>query len=118
MQWGNSMEQIFQDRDTSLKKNIESGFIDVCVDVTALRSMVMNNDPGNIDAIFSEFRRDFDGFFTMSSDNKKIDKELVIRVDTWLNTRFGALTPRIIKDGIKLFTEYKSELFKQDIIKY
>ena len=112
------MEPIYQDRDTSLKKNIESGFIDVCIDVTALRSMIMNDEPGNIDAVFAEFRQDFDGFFTMSSDNKKIDKELVGRVDTWLNTRFGALTPRIIKKGIKLFMEYKSELFKQDIIKY
>jgi len=112
------MEQIYQDRDTSLKKNIESCFIDVCIDVTDLTPMITDDEPGNIDAVFSEFRSDFYRLFIMSSDNKKIDKELVGRVDSWLNTRFGALTPRIIKDGIKLFMEYKSELFKQDIIKY
>lgn len=112
------MEQIYQDRNTSLKKNIELGFIDVCTDVIELRGMIMSNEPGNIDVTFADFRRDFDGFFTMSSDNKKIDKQLSGRIDKWLNTKVGVLTPRIIKEGIKLFTEYKSELFKQDIIKY
>lgn len=112
------MEQLSPDRETSLKKNIEVKFMEVCFDVTLLRSIVMNGGNGNVEYVFSTFRNDFDSFFSMSSDNKKIDKELVVEINVWLNKINRGLTLGMVKNGINLFTRYKSELFKQDIIKY
>lgn len=112
------MDTFTQDNYTSLKKNIELRFVYLCDDVTQLRSVVFNHTPGNIEFIFAKFRNDFDSVFTMSSNNKKLDKELVKTVNTWLNKNITSLKGSDVRYALDLFNLYKAELFKHEIIKY
>lgn len=110
------MESITEDSNTTLKKRIEGAFL-ICVsNMTTLKSMMYNRKVGNIYKVFDEFKESFDQLFSMSSDNDKLNKEIVKDANDWLN-KPTPCTPKIVVEGLDLFSKYKSELFKQNIIK-
>ena len=107
---------ISQEYDTSLKGNIEVVFLMCCKNVAVLRTYLTTRRPGYSLPTFREFKENFDLLFTASSNKKELNKDIIEQVKSWLNLRTNE-TPVDIRKGISLFEEYKTELFKQNILK-
>ena len=108
---------IAQDTKTTLKDEIESSFIQTSSKSSLLRSIMYNKKVGNIFIVFEDFRENFDFLFSISSDNSKINDKIRKEIEVWLN-RPTPTAKNTAVEGLRLFSEYKAELFKQAIIKY
>lgn len=108
---------INQDIKTTLKDEIEASFIQTSSKSSLLRSIMYNKKIGNIFIVFEDFRENFDFLFSISSDNSKINDKLRKEINVWLN-RPTPTGKKTAVEGLRLFSEYKAELFKQAIIKY
>lgn len=103
--------------DTNIKSHIEVEFIDISRNyVPTLRAFMTTPIPGNPVGVFNEFRKRFDALFTLSSNKKELKQETVEEVRSWLNTK-SQCTDTDIRNGIWLFEEYKTELFKHNVIR-
>jgi len=108
---------ISEDIKTPLKGRIETSFISTSDKSSLLRSIVYNGKVGNVYTIFEDFRENFDFLFSISSDNTKINDEIRTEINLWFN-KPTPTNPNSITEGLRLFSKYKAELFKQGIIKY
>lgn len=103
--------------DTNIKSHIEVEFIDISRNyVPTLRAFMTTPIPGNPIVVFNEFRKRFDALFTLSCNKKELKPDIVEDVRKWLNTK-SQCTDTDIRDGIRLFEEYKTELFKHNVIR-
>ena len=98
------MENISEDKNTTLKKRIEGSFLICVFNMTLLKSMLYTQKVGNIYKVFDDFKESFDELFSMSSDNDKLNKDILNNTTVWLNQPTPC-TPASVKTGIKLFTE-------------
>lgn len=108
--------QISPEYDTSLKRNIEAVFLGCCSDVAVLRTYLTTAKPGYSLPTFRNFKERFDLLYTASCNKKDLDKEIVGKVKEWLNQKNNEQR-NDIAIGIALFEDYKTELFKQNILK-
>ena len=102
--------------DTSLKRNIEVVFLSICLDVSFLRVYFTTKAPGAVYPRFRQFKEGFDYLFTLSSNKKELNQDIVKRAKEWLD-KPSKESKESVFTGIKLFEEYKAELFKQNILK-
>jgi len=81
----------------------------------SLRILLNSNMPGNIVNTFEQFKLHFDCLFTLSSDRKGLNKDTVKKTKDWIHTRHK---PKLsdMRAGLELFDEYKTELFKTNVI--
>jgi len=80
-----------------------------------LRILLNSNMPGNVITTFEQFKLHFDALFTLSSDRKGLNKETVKATKDWIHTKHKP-TIADMRKGLELFSEYKSELFRMNVI--
>jgi len=85
-----------------------------CTDVPKLQ--MRDVLPGNSNNTFErDFKPHFYSLFLLTCDKKELDKVIVSRVKDWFNTKHIP-TDRDIVDGLTHFNDYKSELFKVNVL--
>lgn len=113
------MEQpiISPEFDTNVKAHIESEFIEISrIYVPQLRVFITTSAPGNPQTVLIEFKKRFDSLYTLSSGKKELKTEVVDKVKKWLDKRL-VNNNKSIREGLSLFEEYKTELFRTNVIK-
>ncbi len=112
-----SEQTISPEIDTNIKSHIEVEFIDLSRNyIPTLRAFMTTPIPGNSVMVFNEFRKRFDALFVLSCNKKELKQETVEDVRKWINAK-TLCTDADIREGIRLFEEYKAELFKHNVIK-
>ena len=108
---------ITPEQDTNIKSHIEAEFLIISRDyVPTLRAFITTKAPGNQYTIFREFKKRFDSLFMLSSSKKELNRDIVDKVREWLESKQTGSNWEI-KTGLTLFTEYKNELFKMNVLR-
>lgn len=110
--------QLIAELDTNIRNHIEAEFIEISRGyLPQLRAFLTTNTPGNPQVVFNEFKRRFDSLFTLSSSKRELNKDVVCKTKEWLN-KPSSYNNSSIAEGVRLFEEYKDELFRLNILKY
>lgn len=89
----------------------------LCMQVVPyLRSMINTNRPGNIYAVFDEFKSHLDALFLLTSNKKGLKEEILTPVKEWITSNHLTPTVHDMSDGITLFEAYKAELFRMEVL--
>ena len=87
-----------------------------CENIPTLRMMLIAGIPGNPINVFErEFKKNFYALFLLTCDKKELSKGIVADTKKWLNTKHKP-TEKDMMDGLDIFDEYKSELFKVNVL--
>lgn len=108
---------ITPEQETTIKNHIEVEFIEISrYYVPSLCAFITTNAPGNPIIVFREFKKRFNSLYTLSSAKKDLNKDLIGKVKIWMAARHSG-NNKDIEAGLKLFDEYKNELFKTNILR-
>jgi hypothetical protein len=103
--------------DSRLVDDIETVFKDISILSARIRNILTTGIGGNPIPLYVEFKGQFDFLFCMSSDHKNIrEMELKGEIVAWRD-KAGISYPQIIQ-GLKLFEQYKTELFKGQLLRF
>jgi hypothetical protein len=82
-----------------------------------IRNILTTGTGGNPIPLYLTFKKQFSFLFAMSSDHKDIrESELIKEITTWRDKK-GLRASEIIH-GLKLFEQYKTELFRGQLLRY
>jgi hypothetical protein len=82
-----------------------------------IRNIFNTGMGGNPFPLYIEFKVQFDFLFTMSCDHKSIrEKDINKKVMVWRDA--PGLSYLQMVNGLKLFEEYKTQLFKAQLLRY
>jgi len=85
--------------------------------VPTLRSMLNTMRPGNIYAVFYEFKSHFDSLFLLTSNKKGLKEDIIKPVEEWIHKEHKIpREPQDMNEGIELFEKYKAELFRMEVL--
>ena len=84
--------------------------------VPFLRSMINTMQPGNMYAVFYEFKSHFDSLFLLTSNKKGLKDDIVNPVKEWIQKEHKNPEEKDMKIGIELFEKYKAELFRMEVL--
>ena len=104
--------------ENRIKASIEDEIILICNApgyAPYLRLLINSTRPGNPINTFEQFLTHFESLYLLSSDRKGLNKELIKKTKDFLRTKHK---PNHINMtyGLDLFDEYKSELFRMNVI--
>ena len=103
--------------DSVLIDDIETVFKNTSILSARIRNILNTGMGGNPIPLYVAFKEQFDFLFTMSSDHKCIrDLKLNKDVVKWRDT--PGLSYQQIVEGLKLFEQYKTQLFKGQLLRY
>lgn len=103
--------------DSRLVDDIESVFKTTSMFAARIRNIFTTGMGGNPLPLYIEFKVQFDFLFTMSSDHKSIrGKDINKKIVVWRDAP-GLSYPQMT-NGLKLFEEYKTQLFKAQLLRY
>jgi len=104
--------------ENRIKASIEDEVIIICKNpgyAPYLRSLINSTRPGNPINTFEQFLSHFESLYLLSSDRKGLNKDIVKKTKEFLRTKHKP-TNTIMTSGLDLFDEYKSELFRMNVI--
>ena len=103
--------------DSILVDDIETTFKTTSMLAARIRNIFTTGMGGNPLPLYIEFKVQFDFLFTMSSDHKSIrEKDINKKIVVWRDAP-GLSYPQMA-NGLKLFEEYKTQLFKGQLLRY
>ena len=89
----------------------------LCMQVVPhLRSMLNTMMPGNIYAVFDEFKIHFDSLFLLTSNKKGLKEDVLNPVKDWIHQEHKSPQEKDMNVGIDLFEKYKAELFRMEVL--
>ena len=116
-EWDNKMEISPDITESKIKNAIEEEFITLSRDIAPyLRVLLKSRMPGNLPMVFEEFKKHLDSLFMLTSNKKELKKETIESINKYLNTRHKPTT-NDMEEGLRLFNDYKAELFRMNVIK-
>ena len=104
--------------ENRIKASIEDEIILICKApgyAPCLRSLINTTRPGNPINTFEQFLSHFESLYLLSSDRKGLNKEIIKKTKDFLRTKHNP-TYINMNYGLDLFDEYKSELFRMNVI--
>ena len=103
--------------DSILIDDIETVFKDTSILAAKIRNILTTGMGGNPIPLYVNFKEQFDFLFSMSSDHKSIrELDLIEEITTWRDKK-GLKGSEVIH-GLKLFEQYKTQLFKGQLLRY
>ena len=84
--------------------------------IPTLRSMLNTMRPGNIYAVFYEFKSHFDSLFLLTSNKKGLKEDVINPVKDWIHQEHKSPQEKDMNVGIDLFEKYKAELFRMEVL--
>lgn len=110
-----------EEKITPIKDNINiyKLYFDVCSLASEIRTIITIRKPGNLTAMFYDFKEKFDLLYSITCDHNEIrnnDQELLKDIDIWLSLRGKSKSEKYKMHGIELFENYKSRLISYKII--
>jgi len=103
--------------DSILIDDIETVFKNTSILSARIRNILTTGIGGNPIPLYVNFKEQFDFLFSISSDHKSIrESELIEEITTWRDKK--GLTALEIIHGLKLFEQYKTQLFKGQLLRY
>lgn len=109
------MTEVKQNSEAKIADLIEETLVLCAADVSILRTKIIAGAPGPLESDFYNFRENFDFLFTLSGSYKEIDKDMKTKIEKWINSMEEINANNIMK-AIKLFNDYKDDLFKNSIV--
>lgn len=104
--------------ENRIKAGIEDEIIIICKSpgyAPYLRSLITSTRPGNPISVFEQFLAHFESLYLLSSDRKGLNKEVIKKTKDFLRSKHNS-TVKNMTYGLDLFDEYKSELFRMNVI--
>lgn len=103
--------------DSKLVDDIETVFKTTAILSAKIRNILSTGMGGNPIPLYREFKEHFDFLFMLSCDHKSLrDQDINNKIKSWRST--PGMSYESIKSGIRLFDDYKSLLFKYQILRF
>lgn len=109
------MENVKAEAENRISDTVEETLILCAADASILRTKIIGGAPGDIEGDYFSFRENFDFLFTLSSSNKEIDSDLKKQIEVWL-LKVENLDAKNVLNAIKMFNNYKDELFNNKVV--